>query len=368
MNTPVSSAREVVVETALSKYPIHVGRNLGDALREQIKGIIAKGGRVVAVTDSNVRAAQEAWLAQLGEAVQVLTVPAGEKSKSLDVLGEVLDFLAENKLDRGGVVLAVGGGVVGDLAGFAAASYLRGIRFIQIPTTLLAMVDSSVGGKTGINISAGKNLVGAFHQPIAVYSDIDMLRTMPPREFAAGMGEVIKHGMLQDARLFDLLETAPILGPDDERLDEVVEWNCRIKAAVVNADEKETASSGGRALLNLGHTFGHAIENAAGYGEYLHGEAIGIGLVAAALLSEQLGFISSSDVDRVRAVVDSHRLPVRLHQPLPIEALMKAMRLDKKVKAGVIRFVIMKRIGKAETIESADMELVKSIWRACGAS
>lgn len=334
----------------------------------EVEELIAGGARVAAVTDSNVHAAQSAWFAELGEKVSVLTVPAGETSKSITHFAEVLDFLAANKLDRGGVVLAVGGGVVGDLAGYAAASYLRGVRFVQVPTTLLSMVDSSVGGKTGINISAGKNLVGAFHQPIAVYSDIEMLKTMSDREFASGMAEVIKHGMLQDSKLFDLLESEPISGPTDGRLEAVVEWNCKIKAAVVNADEKETAASGGRALLNLGHTFGHAVENVAGYGQYLHGEAIGIGLVAAAILSQELGFISESDVGRVRKVVADHSLPTALSEPLPAADLLAAMRLDKKVKAGVIRFVIMKRIGQAETIESADMDLISEIWRECGAS
>ncbi|EDY82053.1 3-dehydroquinate synthase [Verrucomicrobiia bacterium DG1235] len=364
----MSSSKQVLVETSRSTYPIHVGRSLGGQLAETLKGLLEKGSRIAAITDSNVRAAQSAWFDELDENVAVLTVPAGETSKNLSCLGEVLDFLAANKLDRGGVVLAIGGGVVGDLAGFAAASYLRGVRFIQIPTTLLAMVDSSVGGKTGINISAGKNLVGAFHQPIAVFSDIEMLKTMPPREFASGMAEIIKHGMLQDAALFDLLEANSILGPEDSRLEEVVERNCDIKAGVVNADEKETAATGGRALLNLGHTFGHAVENVAGYGEYLHGEAIGIGLVAAAILSERLGFISVGDVERIRKVVSAHRLPTRLNEPLSVEALLKAMSLDKKVKAGVIRFVIMKRIGRAETIESADMDLIREIWRECGAS
>ncbi len=362
------SAKQVIVETKLSTYPIHVGRTLGGQLLEQIEQLASKGARIAAVTDSNVREAQSAWFDALGDKVSIFTVPAGETSKSVARFGEILDYLAAEKLDRGGVVLAVGGGVVGDLAGYAAASYLRGVRFIQVPTTLLAMVDSSVGGKTGINIAAGKNLVGAFHQPIAVYSDIEMLKTMPPREFASGMAEVIKHGMLQDSELFDLLEANPILGPEDGRLESVVEWNCKIKASVVNADEKETAASGGRALLNLGHTFGHAVENVAGYGQYLHGEAIGIGLVAAAILSERLGLISSADVERIRKVVSDHNLPTVLNEALPAEKLLAAMRLDKKVKAGVIRFVIMKRIGQAETIESADMAMIEEIWRECGAS
>lgn len=362
------STKQVIVETKLSTYPIHVGRTLGGQLLEQIEQLASKGARIAAVTDSNVHEAQVAWFEALGDKVSVFTVPAGETSKSVSRFGEVLDFLAAEKLDRGGVVLAVGGGVVGDLAGYAAASYLRGVRFIQVPTTLLAMVDSSVGGKTGINIAAGKNLVGAFHQPIAVYSDIEMLKTMPPREFASGMAEVIKHGMLQDSELFDLLEANPILGPEDDRLEAVVEWNCKIKASVVNADEKETAASGGRALLNLGHTFGHAVENVAGYGQYLHGEAIGIGLVAAAILSERLGLISVADVERIRKVVSDHNLPTVLNEALPAENLLAAMRLDKKVKAGVIRFVIMRRIGQAETIESADMAMIEEIWRECGAS
>ncbi|MBC2605681.1 3-dehydroquinate synthase [Pelagicoccus albus] len=364
----MSITKQVTVETSRSSYPIYIGRNLGSQLKAEIKKLSEQKGIVAIVTDSNVKEAQAAWFEDLGEDVPLLVVPAGETSKSISFFAKALDFLAANKLDRGGVVLAVGGGVVGDLTGYAAASYLRGIRFIQVPTTLLAMVDSSVGGKTGINILAGKNLVGAFHQPIAVYSDLEMLKTMPPREFAAGMAEIIKHGMLQDAELFDLLEENPVTGPDDQRLDAVVEWNCMIKAAVVNADEKETAASGGRALLNLGHTFGHAIENVAGYGEYLHGEAIGIGLVAAALLSEKLGYLSEEDVARIRKVVSDHGLPVALNSPLPAASLLAAMRLDKKVKAGVIRFVIMKRIGKAETIESADMDLVEDIWRSCGAA
>lgn len=363
----MSSPIQVIVETANATYPIHIGRDLGARLKLQVEEIVSKGVRVAAITDSNVRDAQSGWFEALGADIPVLTVPAGEPSKSIDRFAEALDFFAAEKLDRGGVVLAVGGGVVGDLAGYAAASYLRGVRFIQVPTTLLSMVDSSVGGKTGINISAGKNLVGAFHQPIAVYSDIDILKTMPPREFTSGMAEVIKHGMLQDSKLFDLLEADPISGPEDARMESVVEWNCKIKAAVVNADEKETASSGGRALLNLGHTFGHAIENVAGYGEYLHGEAIGVGLVAAGILSQRLGFISESDVERIRKVVATHGLPITLNEPLSTEQLIGAMSLDKKVKAGVIRFVIMKCIGQAETIESADMDLIAEVWRECGA-
>jgi len=363
----VTESREVIVEAASSTYPIRIGRGLSGLIAAALRSEAERGARLAVITDTNVWAAQRDWLNSLGEGFEVLRLPAGEKSKSLKALGEALDFLAAQRLDRGGLLVAAGGGVVGDLAGFAAASYLRGIRFIQVPTTLLAMVDSSVGGKTGINISAGKNLVGAFHQPLCVYADIDLMGTMPQREFFAGMAEVLKYSLLQDGELFAQLEAKPILGSDDPRLEQVVERNCRTKAAVVKADERETASTGGRALLNLGHTFGHAIENVAGYGEYLHGEAVAVGLVAAAMLSCELGFIAQGDVARIQKAVSDHRLPTRLASPLPVERLLAAMRLDKKVKAGVIRFVILKEIGKAETLEHADMELVRRIWIRCGA-
>src|SRR5690606_17551335 len=202
------------------------------------------------------------------------------------------------RLDRTSALMAVGGGVIGDLAGFAAASYLRGIEFLQVPTTLLAMVDSSVGGKTGITLKAGKTLVGAFHQPQAVFIGTDVLATLPPREFAAGMAEVIKYGLLGDAALLAELEREP-LTVGDGRLAGVIRRCCEIKAGIVAADERETAKDGGRALLNLGHTFGHAVEQVAGYGAYLHGEAVAVGLCAAARLSQKLGYIGDAEVARV---------------------------------------------------------------------
>ncbi len=364
----MSDPSKVLVETSHATYPIHIGRNLLEPVLAELRAHAARGARIAAITESNVYRAQKAWFSLVEAIVPVHVVPAGETSKSLEQLGRVLDFLAHQKLDRGALVVAVGGGVIGDLAGFAAACYLRGVRFIQIPTTLLAMVDSSVGGKTGINIAAGKNLVGAFHQPIAVYSDLEMLKTMPPREFASGMAEIIKHGLLADRSLFEQLEARPVHNASDERLQRIVERNCQIKAGVVGADEKETAASGGRALLNLGHTFGHAIENVVGYGEYLHGEAIAIGLVAAALLSQGLGYISDNEVTRIRMVVAAHRLPTSLRKPLPAGKLIEAMQLDKKVKSGVIRFVAMRRIGEAETVESADHERILDILRSCGAT
>jgi|TARA_B110000495_G_scaffold199570_1_gene213215 3-dehydroquinate synthase len=363
-----SNITKITVTTAKESYPIHIGRGLEGPLATQIKELVDTGSKVAVVTDVAVRSALASFFDASLDGLPILEVPSGETSKRMAQFESVLDFLAEEGLDRGGVVVAVGGGVIGDLTGYAAASWLRGVRFIQVPTTLLSMVDSSVGGKTGINIAAGKNLVGAFHQPIAVYEDLNLLKTLPPREFAAGMAEVMKYGMLADLELFEMLETVPLLNWEDERLASVVQRNCQTKANVVNADEKELSSSGGRALLNLGHTFGHAIENVAGYGEYLHGEAIAIGFVAAAKLSEYYGYISANDTDRVIRMVEAHGLPSSLRSPLAIEALFSAMRKDKKVRAGSLRFVVMDAIGLAATKDDVAMDVVDRIWRDVGAS
>src|SRR6185312_9231659 len=223
-----------------------------------------------------------------------------------------------------------------------------GIDFVQVPTTLLAMVDSSVGGKTGINLRAGKNLAGAFHQPRAVFIDTIFLQTLPPREFGAGMAEVIKYGLLGDADLFTQLERAA-LTPTSANLAAVIRRCCALKSKIVEGDERELAAENGRALLNLGHTFGHAIEQVAGYGTYLHGEAIGIGLCAAARLSQELGYLSATEVARVGGVVAAHTLPVKLRAPLVMKALMSALAQDKKNRAGLPRFVVLKRLGEAAT-------------------
>jgi 3-dehydroquinate synthase len=301
-----------------------------------------------------------------GEAA-TLVLEAGEETKSLREYGRVLDFLAEQRLDRTSVLFAVGGGVIGDLAGFAAASYLRGIEFFQVPTTLLSMVDSSVGGKTGINLKAGKNLVGAFHQPKAVFIATGLLTTLPKREFAAGMAEVIKAGLLGDVALFAQLERAPLTVASAE-LAAVIRTCCALKARVVEADERELAKEGGRALLNLGHTFGHAIEQVTGYGIYLHGEAVAIGLAAAARLSARLGFLTAAEVERVERVVITHALPVHLREPLSLEKLMTAMARDKKVRGGLLRFVVLKKLGEAATQSGIDPVLVESVWRELGAA
>ncbi|HEY9249851.1 MAG TPA: 3-dehydroquinate synthase family protein, partial [Rariglobus sp.] len=240
-------------------YPIHFGADVAPAVRAEVDALIRAGRKVAIVTDRNLASNQQAALTAMFDDQPKLVLAPGEETKSLAELGRVLDFLAEHRLDRGGALFAAGGGVIGDLAGFAAASYLRGIAFYQVPTTLLSMVDSSVGGKTGINLKAGKNLVGAFHQPKGVFIGTGLLSTLPPREFAAGMAEVIKTGLLGDAALFSQLEKTPLTVGSAE-LGQVIRRCCALKAGVVEADEHETAKEGGRALLNLGHTFGHAIE------------------------------------------------------------------------------------------------------------
>lgn len=359
-------AENLTVNLDERSYSIRFGGNLNTEVRTVLQQVQARGARAVVLTDTQVQGAlQSAIRAMFGD-TPVLAVETGEGSKSVTTLGRVLEFLAEQRLDRGGVLFAVGGGVIGDLGGFAAASYLRGIDFYQVPTTLLAMVDSSVGGKTGINLAAGKNLAGAFHQPRGVFIATDLLRTLPPQEFAAGMAEVIKYGLLGDAALFGQLETRPLTVESPE-LAEVVRRCCATKARIVEADERELAKEGGRALLNLGHTFAHAIEQVAGYGHYLHGEAVAIGLNAAARLSAKLGLISAAEVMRIEAVLAAHALPVRLKAPLPLPALLAAMARDKKVRGGLPRFVVLHKIGEAATRDGVEPALAEDCFREVGA-
>lgn len=348
-------------------YSIVFGADVREEVRKEVDRLTQAGRKVAVLTDQNVARAQTAAFAGMFGGVSPLVIGAGEETKSLSELGRVLDFLAAQQVDRSGALFAVGGGVIGDLGGFAAAAWLRGIDFFQVPTTLLAMVDSSVGGKTGINLKAGKNLVGAFHQPRGVFIGTEFLKTLPPREFAAGMAEVIKYGLLGDDALFAQLEKRPLTAGSTE-LTSVIRRCCELKARIVEADERELAKEGGRALLNLGHTFGHAIEQATGYGAYLHGEAVAIGLCAAARLSQKLGMINPADGARVDAVVAAHHLPVRLREPLPLAALLQAMSRDKKVRAGLPRFVVLKKIGIAITRDGVDQKLAEESFAEVGAS
>ena len=357
----------LTVQLAERSYPIHFS-DVAERLKVDISNLRASGRTVRVISDARVLEAHPEYLSQVGfEYDEILSLPAGEATKSIEFFSQALRHLAGTASDRDCALFAFGGGVIGDLAGYVAASYLRGIDFYQIPSTLLSMVDSSVGGKTGINLPEGKNLVGAFWQPKAVYIDTALLQTLSPREFAAGMAEVIKYGMLADLELFNDLIALKGLDVNSPELPAIVRRCCAIKAQIVADDEKETAASGGRALLNLGHTFAHAIENAAGYGQYLHGEAVGIGLSLAMQLSVALEQMPASNIALTDKVLHQFQLPTRLNEPLKSSDLMAAMQRDKKNRRGRLRFVTMTALGSAVTTDGIDVALIEQLWCKAGA-
>jgi 3-dehydroquinate synthase len=356
--------RTVQVSLAERSYRILVGGGLLSRLGKECARL-KLGRRCAVVTDEKVAPLHAAAVLEslkgAGFEPLLVTVPSGETAKSLKVVAQCYDAFAKARLERKSFVVALGGGVVGDLAGFVAATYLRGVAFVQVPTTLLAQVDSSVGGKVGVNLPAGKNLVGAFHQPRLVLCDLDVLKTLPDREFRAGLGEVIKYGIIYDAPFFRRLEKSldRILARDPAELSAVVARCCAIKADVVGQDETE---SGLRAILNYGHTIGHGLEAISSYGKYLHGEAISIGQVAASYLSAALLGMPGQDVERVRELFFRAGLPVCVKlSPAQRKALLEAMRLDKKVSAGEIKFVLARGIGRVEFGQSVPDELVNRI-------
>jgi 3-dehydroquinate synthase len=335
------------VELGARSYPIKIGSGL-----LQIPSLLEPylRGRDVLVISNDLVAPlyMEPLLNVLsGSKVRQLLLPDGEATKTPATLMKIYDALVEHRLGRDCVLVALGGGVIGDIAGFAAATWQRGVDFIQVPTTLLAQVDSSVGGKTAVNHPGGKNLIGAFHQPLCVLSDTDTLNTLPDRELKSGLAEVVKYGLIADAELFEWLENehARLLSRDTERLQHIVRRSCEIKAQVVAGDERER---GQRAILNLGHTFGHAIERCLGYGKWLHGEAVAAGMCMAAGFSQRIGWLSTADVERIRELFTRLGLPVDPPYVEPAEFLA-AMTLDKKVQAGEIRLVLLKSIGTAVT-------------------
>ncbi len=335
----------LTVALAERSYPILIGPGLLEDAALLSRHVPA--GDVLLVSNTTVAPLYAGRLKQgLGDRRIVEAIlPDGESYKTMDTFTRLLDVPMANRLARDCVVVALGGGVVGDMAGFAAACYQRGVTFVQVPTTLLAQVDSSVGGKTGVNHPGGKNMIGAFHQPVAVIADTDTLSTLPPRELRAGLAEVIKYGLIHDAAFFDWLEVNidHLLAGNAAALTHAIRRSCEIKAAIVGRDERE---SGERALLNLGHTFGHAIESAAGYGTWLHGEAVGAGMLMAAGMSRELGNLSDADLARVRALLHRANLPLSAPGISPSTAL-EYMKMDKKVQSGRIRLVLMKRIGQA---------------------
>jgi len=329
-------------------YAIHVGPGLLADAGPLLAPLLPQP-RVVIVTNPVVAAhwfgALSQSLAAAGIGSESIVIPDGESFKSWPTLHDILTRLLEINAERSTTLVALGGGVVGDICGFAAAIYQRGMPFVQVPTTLLAQVDSSVGGKTAINHPLGKNMIGAFHQPRAVVIDTDCLRTLPEREFAAGLAEVIKTAAIRSGAFFQWLEAnlPRLVAREGDALVHAVAESCRIKAEIVAADERET---GERALLNFGHTFGHAIETGVGYGEWLHGEAVAAGMIRAALLSERLGSLTRADVERLSALVQRAGLPVEPPR-LGTERYLALMGRDKKVVAGSIRFVLLRGIGDA---------------------
>ncbi len=354
--------RIVNVPLGSRSYRILIGHGLLARLGAECQKL-KLGSRCAVITDTNVaplyaKAVLRA-LAQAGFEAVLIKVPAGETAKCLKTVEACYDQLARHRLERKSFVVALGGGVVGDLAGFVAATYLRGVAFVQVPTTLLAQVDSSVGGKVGVNLSAGKNLVGAFYQPRLVLCDLDTFNTLPAREYRAGLAEVIKYGIIRDAALFEQLERdlPAVLRRDPKTLAEVITRCCEIKAEVVGKDETE---GGLRAILNFGHTIGHALENISGYGKYLHGEAISIGQVAAAKLSALLAGLPVKDAARIRALFARAGLPVAVKLSASRnKKLLAAMRLDKKVTGGEIKFVLAKRIGKVVWGQAVPSDLIE---------
>ncbi|GEN65267.1 hypothetical protein AOE01nite_34910 [Acetobacter oeni] len=378
-----NSTTKVIEALALNRRPRRLPVELGNASYDVVigAGLIERAGallapvvpqkRAVVVTDETVAGlylpSLLESLADSGFQVQSVVVPPGEKSKSLEEFGRVTDAILEHGVERRTTVIALGGGIVGDLAGFVAATLMRGLPFAQIPTTLLSQVDSSVGGKTGINTPWGKNLIGAFHQPAVVLADISTLATLPPREVRAGYAEIVKSGLIGDEALFTWCEKhgAAVLSQEPGALAEAVEKACAFKAAVVTKDEFERSSEGGRALLNLGHTFGHALEAELGYdGRLLHGEAVSIGLRLAFLLSVRLGYCSGADLDRVTRHLESNGMPVRISdigEHFSAETLLHHMTRDKKMRDGRLTFVLVRGIGKAFTCRDVPVEAVRSV-------
>lgn len=356
---------EMIVPVNLGQrsYRIHIGEGLLDRFFATLEPL-GRITHVMIVSDSNVApfflARVRRVLTDHGVRTDDFVIPAGEESKSLAWAEKIWNWMLDVKADRTSVVVALGGGVVGDLAGFAAATFARGLRLVQIPTSLLAQVDSSVGGKVGVNLPQAKNMVGAFHQPAAVVIDVATLRALPQREYVSGLGEVVKYGMILDAAFFDDLEqhVAEILRIDRETVTRVVATCCRLKASIVEQDERE--ETGLRSVLNFGHTFAHAFETLTGYGQWLHGEAVAIGMVCASRLAERLGMLSPGIAARLENLLRLFGLPTRIGRLSP-GTIMESMSHDKKVQHGQLRLVLPSRIGSVSLVEHVPIEDIQIV-------
>ena len=355
------------LELGERSYPIHIGSQLID--RADLYKKHLKGSFTAVVTNQTVAPLYAdrvvKTLESLGQKVRLVVLPDGEVYKTWETLQKIFDALLESGADRKSTLIALGGGVIGDMTGFAAASYMRGIRFIQVPTTLLSQVDSSVGGKTGINHPLGKNMIGAFYQPQAVIADLDTLKTLPPKELAAGLAEVVKHGAIADADFFSWIEKniESLNACEPKAMEHAVQRSCEIKSQIVALDEKE---GGVRATLNFGHTFGHAIEAGMGYGEWLHGEAVGCGMVLAADLSVRTGRLTKDDYQRIKNLVTALKLP-SAPPKLGVSRYIDLMSVDKKAEGGEVRYILLDGIGRS-TIKTVDEPLVVQTLEATGAA
>jgi 3-dehydroquinate synthase len=355
----------LTVGLAERSYPIHIGSGLL-ANAELLKAYLPKK-RVAIVTNTTVAPLYldrlQDTLRQIDVQGEVVVLPDGEIYKTAETLNLIFDALLTHRCERSTPLIALGGGVIGDMTGFAAATYLRGVPFIQVPTTLLSQVDSSVGGKTGINHPLGKNMIGAFYQPQLVLADISTLNTLPDKELSAGLAEVIKYGLIRDLPFLEWLEQNmdKLLAREPASLQYAVMRSCQNKADVVAADERE---SGERALLNLGHTFGHAIESGMGYGNWLHGEGVAAGTMLAADLSWRMGWISADDVARIRTLFVRANLPV-LAPDLGVEKYLDYMGHDKKVEGGKLRFVLLRKVGRAELVSNIPSDKLQQTLAAC---
>jgi len=350
--------RTLQVDLGDRSYPIYIGQNL--LSDSQWLRPFVKGSQVCVVTNETIAPLYLDRVLALLDGLQVSTVvlPDGEVHKTLDVLSTIYDRLLEDRHNRTTTLIALGGGVVGDMTGYAAASYQRGVDFIQIPTTLLSQVDSSVGGKTGVNHPLGKNMIGAFHQPNVVVIDTEVLKTLPSRELSAGIAEVIKYGLIADVEFYQWLErnVEQLMACDTCALEEAIERSCQNKADVVAQDERE---GGVRAILNLGHTFGHAIETAQGYGNWLHGEAVATGMLMALDLSAREGAITVQEVERLRTLLKRAKLPVVSPENMTEQQFMDLMAVDKKVLDGQLRLVLLDQVGAAAVTNQFDIENLK---------
>lgn len=365
MNTIESVAVTLDAPQENRSYSIHIGQEL--LSRTDLLLPYLPGKKAAIVTNTTIAPLYLEKLRNTLAEHQIetfaITLPDGEQYKNWETLNLIFDALLEHRCERKTPLIALGGGVIGDLTGFAAASYLRGVPFIQIPTTLLAQVDSSVGGKTGINHPLGKNMIGAFYQPRLVLTDTSTLTTLPDRELRAGIAEIIKYGLIYDVEFFNWLEghISRLLARDPQALRYAIRRSCEVKAEIVSLDERE---SGLRALLNLGHTFGHAIENMMGYGSWLHGEAVAAGTIMAADLSQRLQRITAQDVERIRCLFEKTGLPVKGPHAMP-ERYLESMQLDKKVKDGAIRFILLDQIGKASLDDAVPVSQLLETLTTC---